>query len=183
MSKAKTVVRIVFGVLMAGLCLTIAGAYFYFTNLPTEGELVFMAPGEAAVIVIDDGEPIELSDRGNRTVSLLAGPHTIKVMAPAELEPFEVEVEAFGTSIVPVARPQCFAIMDVSLSAYDHGGDASPRFVSAAEHEQAFELKSGHYTSLAALPDERTSGELVYLVGTSTCEAVAEIAAAHRDQR
>ena len=182
MSKAKTIVRIVFAVLAVGFCLTVGGAYLYFSNLPSEGELVFMAPGEPAVIVIDDGEPIELSERGNRTVSVLAGSHTIKVMAPAELEPFEVEVEAFGTLIVPVAKPQCFAIMDVSLSAYDYGGKTSPRFVSAGEYEQPFKLESGHYTSMKALPNERTSGELVYLVGTNTCETVAEIAAAHRDQ-
>ncbi|GEM_PF-4147571 len=177
--NAKAIVKIIFAVLMALFCLALAGAYFYFSNLAPEGKLVFMAPGEASVIVIDGGERIELSERQVRTVELESGTHTIEVLAPVELEPFEVEVPEFGTLVVPIADPQCFALMDVAQSAYDIGKHSSPIFVSATKRDGPFKLESFHYTSMTAVPNERTSGERVYLLGTNTCEVVGALAAEH----
>ena len=175
-AKPKSIVKIVLWVIVALFCLGILGAYLYFSNLPPKGKIVLMAPGEASVVLVD-GERIELDEKGRRTLELESGPHQVEVLEPVAIPAFEVLVPEFETLVVPIAKPQCYAILDVSQSAYDVGKQLPPKFVRAVQHDAPFELERDHYTSSDKLPAERTSGQLVFLLGTSTCEAIAEMAA------
>lgn len=176
--SAKKIVRWV----VVGLCLVftlgLLGAYLYFSNLPPEGELVLMSPGEAATVKVDGGDPIELGVKVKRTLELPAGKHEIEILQPVA-RTLEVEVLDRKTVIVPLAQPQCYATYDVTNSAYE-GSTMPPLFLDTQVVDEPFPLPYATYLSLDDLPDERSSGQTVKLLVTGTCDEIAALTSAHR---
>ncbi len=175
--SAKTIVRTVVLSLVGLLVLAMLGAYLYFSNLPPAGKVVFMSPGEPAVLVVDGTQRVELSAKSKRTLELPAGAHTVEIESPAK-RTLEIDVLDRKTVVVPVVASQCYATYDVTQSAYE-GSNLPPRFVRVQTHDAAFELPYATYLSLDDLPKQRSSAQSVQLIVTDTCETIAELTAEH----
>lgn len=169
------VVKVILWSLLALFVTSLGGAYLYFSNLPPSGEAVFLGPGVPVTLSIDGGPPIEVSAKGRHRAKLGAGPHTVDVVAPSKLER-SFEVAQHETVVVPVLAKQCFATLDVSLSHYDLGGkQRPPRLVRTNSADASFPLTSGHYTSMADIPETRTSGASILVLRSASCEDVAAL--------
>lgn len=169
------IVKAILWSLLALFVLGMGGAYFYFSNLPPAGEVVILGPGEPVKVSIDGGPPVEISAKGRHKADLGVGSHTVKVLAPAELER-SFEITKHKTTVVPVLSTQCYATLDVSLSHYDIGGkQRAPRLVRTNSADAPFELTSGHYTSMAELPDKRTSGATIIVLRSASCDDIAKL--------
>lgn len=169
------VVKVILWSLLALFVLGLGGAYFYFSNLPPTGEAVFLGPGEPVTLSIDGGPPVELSAKGRHEAKLGVGPHTVEVVAPAKLER-TFEISKHKTVVVPVLAKQCYATLDVSLSHYELGGKKrAPKLVQTNRADAPFPLTSGHYTSMADIPDQRTSGAMVVVLRSASCDDIAAL--------
>ncbi|MEM7156595.1 MAG: hypothetical protein AAF799_27355 [Myxococcota bacterium] len=169
------IVKAILWSLLAVFVLGMGGAYFYFSNLPPVGDVVLLGPGEPVKLSIDGGPPIEISAKGRHEAELGVGSHTIEVLSPAKLER-SFEITERKTTVVPVLSTQCYATLDVTLSHYDiGGGKRAPRLVRTASADDAFPLTAGHYTSMAEIPEKRTSGATVMVLRSASCEDIAKL--------
>ncbi len=172
------VVKIILISLLVLSLLGLGGTFLYFYTRPPQGSLVLLAPGEPITVRVDGGPEVELSARGRHRVKLPTGPHRVEVLAPRALErSFDVEHNA--TTIVPVVDDQCYATLDVTMSAYEVGGAAqAPRLVRVTQNSEPFALTRGHHTSMAEIPKSRTTGASVVLLRSAPCEDLAKLQAA-----
>lgn len=169
------VVKIILWSLLALFVLSLGGAYLYFSNLPPTGEAVFLAPGEPVTLSIDGGPPVEISAKGRHEAKLGVGSHTVEILAPTKLER-TFEISEHKTVVVPVIATQCYATLDVSLSHYELGGkQRAPKLVRTNSADAPFPLTSGHYSSMADIPDQRTSGAQVVVLRSASCEDIAAL--------
>ncbi|MCH9686745.1 MAG: hypothetical protein K0V04_35255 [Deltaproteobacteria bacterium] len=169
------VVKIILWSLLAALVLSMVGAFIYFQTKAPEGQVVVLAPGEPVTISVDGGPEVTLSERGRHAAWIGVGQHTVRILGDAPRE-LTFEVTHRRTTIVPVADPQCYATLDVARSAYDMGGAAHPpRLVRTHETAKPFELTRGHYTSMANIPERRTSGTSVLLLRSASCDDIAQL--------
>lgn len=167
-------VKIVLAVLLAVFVFGLVGTYVYFATRPPTGEIVILGPGREVTVQIDDGPSVSVAAKGRHVAEVSAGSHTVTVEGE---EPREVSVPEKKAMVVPVAAPQCFATLDVTLSAYDVGGQPRPpRVVRTERATQPFALTSGHYTSMADIPEKRTSGASVIVLRSASCQDIDAIA-------
>lgn len=169
------VVKIILWGLLALFVLGLGGAYLYFSNLPPTGEAVFLAPGEPVTLSIDGGPPVELSAKGRHEANLGVGPHTVEILSPTKLER-TFEISKHKTVVVPVVATQCYATLDVAQSHYELGGkQRAPKLVRTNRADAPFPLTSGQYTSMADIPDQRTSGASVIVLRSASCDDIAAL--------
>ena len=140
-------------------------------------KIVVFSAGPATSVAIDGGEAVELS--AGRFRSFAVGPGAHEVVFDGERK-VSVTLEAFDRWVVPAVEEQCFFSIDVGSSHYSADGKQAlggPDIANRQRESAAFKFPRDHYLTQKELPDQVSSGTLIYLLRSLPCEELDKLAA------